>query len=91
MFMDFATGPGGTMTVPITDQVICWMYYPELPENFQGGSKELIEKTVLLKMMFDIQEEIKLSMEYETDARDVWPKRWETLFTQIRDLPEVEG
>lgn len=51
----------------------------------------MIEKTVLLKMMFDIQEEIKLSMEYETDARDVWPKRWETLFTQIRDLPEVEG
>lgn len=33
MFLDFATGPNGTITVPITDQVTHWMYFPELPED----------------------------------------------------------
>lgn len=50
----------------------------------------MIEKTALLKEMFDIQQEIGLSLEYETDARDVWPKRWNTLFKRIQDWPDME-
>ena len=50
----------------------------------------MIEKTALLKEMFDIQREIELSSEYETDARDAWPTRWNILFRRIYDWPDME-
>ena len=55
------------------------------------GGDGMIEKAALLKEVFDIQNEIQLSLEYETDARDIWPKRWQTLFTRIRDWPEQDA
>lgn len=42
-----------------------------------------MEPSEVLKLMNDIKKDIPLTMEHETDARDVWPKRWETLFKQI--------
>lgn len=41
MFMDFATGPNGTITVPITDQVTHWMYYPELPDSPDNETEDI--------------------------------------------------
>ena len=44
----------------------------------------------ILVMMNILLEEIPLSMEYETDARDVWPKRWKRLrdFVNSLDIKE---
>ena len=35
--------------------------------------------------MTGIQKEIPVCMEYETDARDVWPARWEKLRDWLRE------
>ena len=51
----------------------------------------MIDKAALLKEMLNVQQEINLSSEYETDARYVWPKRWDILFRRIRDWPDLEA
>ncbi len=50
----------------------------------------MIDKTALLKEIFDIQNEIQLSSDHEKDALDIWPKRWNTLFRRIYDWPDME-
>lgn len=43
----------------------------------------------IIKIMDEIQNKIQLSMEYETDARDIWPKRWELLREEISEFEGV--
>ncbi len=43
------------------------------------------------RLMEKIVEEHPLSCEFETDARYVWPKRWEELYALLPDLPENNG
>ncbi len=42
------------------------------------------------KYMKQIVEKRPLSSEYETDARYVWPERWELLLRFIRELESQE-
>ena len=47
------------------------------------------EKKVNVLMSW-VQDEIPLSLEYETDCRTIWPKRWELLRRKLHLIDNDE-
>ena len=54
--------------------------------------KVKIEISRVLDKMRIIQNETPIIMEYETDAREVWPSRWENLRAWLHETSwKIEG
>jgi hypothetical protein len=46
-----------------------------------------MKKSEVLKLMNDIMEKMPLDLDYASDARDIWPARWNELYNQIEAYP----
>lgn len=50
-----------------------------------------IEIDTLLQAMNDIEKDLPICTEYESDARHTWPNRWEVLFAKFHDIEKAEN
>lgn len=50
-----------------------------------------IEIDTILQVMNDIEKDLPICMEYESDARYTWPKRWQALFAKFHDIEKASN